>query len=93
MEKQAMAYGFSPQESRQLVQQTALGAANMVVHNDISIGQLRENVTSKGGTTQAALTTFKQGDLEELVVKAMNSALTRAQQMAQNNDQQSGQGQ
>lgn len=85
MEKQAISLGFTEAESRQLVQQTALGAAQMVVDNDISIGQLRDNVTSKGGTTQAALTTFIEGGLEELVSKAMNSALLRAQEMAQNN--------
>jgi pyrroline-5-carboxylate reductase len=91
MEKQAMVYGFSAEDSRQLVQQTALGAAQMVVNNDSSIQQLRENVTSKGGTTQAALTTFKQGNLQQLVEQAMNSALHKAQQMANNKDEQSGQ--
>jgi len=85
MEKHALTLGFSPEESRQLVQQTALGAAQMVVENDLPIGQLRENVTSKGGATQAALNTFAEGDLEQLVTKAMNSALHRAQEMAQNN--------
>jgi len=85
MEKQALALGFSEKESRKLVQQTALGAAQMVVNNDLPISQLRENVTSKGGTTQAALTTFIEGGLEQLVTKAMNSALHRAKEMAQNN--------
>ena len=85
MEKQAKALGFSDEESRQLVQQTALGAAQMVVENPIPISQLRENVTSKGGTTQAALNTFVEGGLPQLVTKAMNAALHRAQEMAQNN--------
>ncbi len=85
MEKQALALGFSAQESRKLIQQTALGAAQMVANNDLSISQLRENVTSKGGTTQAALNTFVEGGLEQLVTKAMNSALHRAKEMAQNN--------
>ncbi|WP_440874333.1 pyrroline-5-carboxylate reductase [Thalassotalea sp. PLHSN55] len=86
MEKQALAYGFSPEMSRKIVQQTALGAANMVVHNnELSIGQLRENVTSKGGTTQEALRTFNEGGLPQLVTKAMTAALDRAQEMAQNN--------
>lgn len=85
MEKQALKLGFNAQEARELVQQTALGAAQMVVNNDLSIGQLRENVTSKGGTTQAALTTFIDGGLAELVTDAMESALNRAKEMAQNN--------
>lgn len=84
MEQQAVALGFSAQESRELVQQTALGAAQMVVNNDLPISTLRENVTSKGGTTQAALSTFVDGGLPQLVTKAMNSALQRAKEMAQN---------
>ena len=87
MEKQAHVYGFDEETSRKIVQQTALGAASMVVHNsDLSIGQLREKVTSKGGTTQEALRTFNEGGLAQLVTKAMTAALDRAQEMAQNND-------
>jgi pyrroline-5-carboxylate reductase len=86
MEKNALALGFSPQESRELVQQTALGAAQMVVNNDLSISQLRANVTSKGGTTNAAINSFIDDGLEQIVTNAMNSALHRAKEMAQNND-------
>jgi len=83
MENQAKALGFSAEESRLLVQQTALGAASMVVSNpEVEIGQLRTNVTSKGGTTQAALLQFTDGGLPELVATAMNGALTRAEELA-----------
>ncbi len=82
METMAKSYGFNEEQSRLLVQQTALGAANMVVKNDISISQLRENVTSKGGTTQAALNSFTEGGLIELVEKSMNAAVSRAEEMA-----------
>jgi len=82
MQQQAIALGFSEKDSRELVQQTALGAAQMVINNDLPISKLRENVTSKGGTTQAALSTFIDGGLPQLVTKAMNSALQRAKEMA-----------
>ncbi len=85
MEQQAKAFGFSAQESRKIVQQTALGAANMVVSNpELEISQLRTNVTSKGGTTQAALTQLTDGGLPQLVTKAINAALHRAQEIADN---------
>ena len=83
MAAEAERLGFSADEARALVQQTALGAANMVVENDITISELRENVTSKGGTTQAALKTFTDGGLPELVSSAMQSAIARAKEMAQ----------
>jgi pyrroline-5-carboxylate reductase len=85
MEKQALALGFSVQESRELVQQTALGAAQMVANNDIPISELRAKVTSKGGTTNAAINSFIDDGLEQIVTNAMNSALHRAKEMAQNN--------
>ena len=85
MEKQALALGFTEQESRELVQQTALGAAQMVANNDLPISQLRANVTSKGGTTNAAINSFIADGLEQIVTNAMNCALQRAKEMAQNN--------
>lgn len=85
MEKHALTLGFTAKESRELVQQTAMGAAQMIANNDSPISELRENVTSKGGTTQAALSTFIDGGLEPLVRKAMNNAISRAKEMAQNN--------
>ena len=83
MEAKALELGFNAEEARELVQQTALGAAQMVVENDIPISQLRANVTSKGGTTNAAITTFQDGGLSQLVTKAMDAAIARAIEMAQ----------
>jgi pyrroline-5-carboxylate reductase len=85
MEKQAQAIGFSAEDSRMLVQQTALGATQMVVHNDLPIAQLRNNVCSKGGTTQAAVDQFIADDIQQMVTNSMNAALHRAREMAQNN--------
>jgi len=84
MEKQAQVLGFSAEESRMLVQQTALGAAQMVEHNSAAISTLRENVTSKGGTTFAALEQFRADGMEKMVSNAMNAAITRAEEMAKN---------
>ncbi|MCW8832178.1 MAG: pyrroline-5-carboxylate reductase [Colwellia sp.] len=82
MEKQAQVLGFTPEESRMLVQQTALGAAQMVEHNNVAISTLRENVTSKGGTTFAALEQFREDGIEKMVSNAMNAAIARAEEMA-----------
>ncbi len=84
MEKHAKTLGFSAQESRMLVQQTALGAAQMVEHNTAAISTLRENVTSKGGTTFAALEQFRHDGIDQMVSNAMNAAIARAEAMAQN---------
>ena len=51
--------------------------------SDLPPARLRENVTSPGGTTAAALNRFAQGDFAGLVQAAMQAANDRAAQMAQ----------
>ena len=83
MEKHAIQLGFTPEESRMLVQQTALGSTQMVAHNtDVDISILRANVTSKGGTTHAAIEQFKDDGIDDIVKNAMNAAIARAEEMA-----------
>jgi pyrroline-5-carboxylate reductase len=48
---------------------------------DTELSTLRENVTSKGGTTAEALRTFNQHQLSDIVAKAMQAAVSRAEKM------------
>lgn len=80
--EEAEAMGFSPEQARLLVQQTALGAAAMVEQNPaLSLQTLREQVTSKGGTTAEAVKTFQEQGLMPLTARAMQAAVTRAAEM------------
>ncbi|MFG0874190.1 pyrroline-5-carboxylate reductase [Aeromonas media] len=80
--EEAEAMGFSPEQARLLVQQTALGAAAMVEQNpELSLQALREQVTSKGGTTAEAVKTFLEQGLKPLTSRAMQAAVTRAAEM------------
>ena len=80
--EEAEAMGFSPEQARLLVQQTALGAAAMVEQNpDLSLQTLREQVTSKGGTTAEAIKTFQAQGLMPLTAHAMQAAVARAAEM------------
>lgn len=84
MAEEAVRLGFSEADARLLVQQTALGAAQMVIDNPAtSLVTLREQVTSKGGTTAEAVRTFEEGKLDELVSRAMQAAIVRAEEMEQ----------
>lgn len=76
--------GMDELKARALVQQAALGAAEMVIQNpELSTAQLRENVTSKGGTTAQAIAAFESGNIRGLVSKAMDDCVARAQEMAE----------
>jgi pyrroline-5-carboxylate reductase len=82
MQQEAIAQGFDKATARLLVEQTALGAAEMVIANaDLDISTLRDRVTSKGGTTAEAISTFNRLNLHDIVAKAMQAAVTRAEEM------------
>jgi pyrroline-5-carboxylate reductase len=74
--------GLPKEMSRLLSLQTALGAARMAIESEQSVDELKQNVASPGGTTQAALKILAQGHFSELIKKAMLAARQRAEEMA-----------
>jgi len=83
MQKSAVNMGLSDAQARLLIEQAALGAAQMVKQNqDVSLSELRKQVTSKGGTTHAAVETLKAQGLDQCMDQAMNNCVIRAGEMA-----------
>jgi len=82
MEKAAVQLGLTEQTARLLVQQTALGAAKIALESNESPEQLRQRVTSPGGTTQRAIETFEQAGFTDLVAKALGAAKERSVEMS-----------
>lgn len=78
MEKAALELGLDEHTARLLIQQTALGAAKIALESDEAPGQLRQRVTSPGGTTQRAIETFEEGAFSQLVSKALHAARDRS---------------
>lgn len=70
--------GISPEDAVTLASQTLIGAALMVEKSGKKLKTLRENVTSPNGTTAAALKSFADSGLEEIVYKAMKAAYDRS---------------
>ena len=60
-----------------LALQTVLGGAKLAAQSDKSAAELRKQVTSKGGTTEAALKVFEREKLAEGVAKALEAASRR----------------
>lgn len=73
--------GLEPDLAEILVKQTVLGAARMVTETDKTPAQLRESVTSPGGTTAAALTVFRDGGFHELIARAIEAARNRSAEL------------
>lgn len=85
MQQTAEKLGFSAEQARFLVQQAALGSAKLVEANpQTPLSTLRENVTSKGGTTEKALAVFNENQLDKIVENAMRAAILRAEEMEKN---------
>lgn len=82
--------GLTPTQARQLVHQTAAGAGQMLARSDLDAATLRKQVTSPGGTTEAALAVFDQGQLPALVERAVQSAKDRAVALSKATDPHTG---
>jgi len=78
MTQAAVDMGLSAEVAQNLAIETAYGAASMARAQENTPAQLRDNVTSKGGTTAAALSTFKQSGFANAVANAMTAARDRA---------------
>ena len=77
--------GLAPEQAQTLAVQTCFGAAKLCQNAEIDLATLRNKVTSPGGTTQAALTTFKELNLQGTIKAGMRAAVARAREMAQEN--------
>jgi pyrroline-5-carboxylate reductase len=74
--------GLDPESARLLTIQTALGAARMAMESDDSPGELRERVTSPGGTTERALDILEAGGVRALITRAVNAACERSSELS-----------
>jgi len=70
--------GLSKEAARDLAIETAYGAAVMARESDTDAATLRANVTSKGGTTAAALESFQADDFAGTIQRGMLAARDRA---------------
>jgi len=81
MEEAAVKGGLPPTTAHLLVAQTVLGAARMVLESGRTPEELRVQVTSPGGTTQAALERMAQGGFKGTVAAAIEAATLRGAQL------------
>ncbi|WP_440617471.1 pyrroline-5-carboxylate reductase [Cysteiniphilum sp. 6C5] len=78
----AVSLGLSEKQAALLVTQTAFGASKMALESTQTLSNLRQNVTSKGGVTAAALKAFSETGFKESIAKAIKENLSRSQELA-----------
>jgi pyrroline-5-carboxylate reductase len=79
----AIAHKISKDNALQLVKQLFLGSALMSCNSQLNFSDLRESVTSKSGTTDAALQILqKKSALKNLITKAITAATKRSSELS-----------
>ena len=81
MRDAGVALGLSPQTAARLAARTCVGAARMVDGGATDVAELRQQVTSKGGTTEAALRHFEAAGLRGIVRDALTAAARRSEEL------------
>lgn len=82
LEKGAVELGFTPADARRLAVAAFRGAAELAASEDVPLTELQERVTSKGGTTYAALSHMQQAGVAEVITQAVHKAQQRARELS-----------
>jgi pyrroline-5-carboxylate reductase len=77
----AIEIGLPADMAQELVLQTMLGSAKFIQQSGEAPSALRQQVTSPGGTTTAALAQFEKGEFGKLVRRAVRAAYERAKEL------------
>jgi pyrroline-5-carboxylate reductase len=74
--------GVDPVKSRELVLQTVVGAGKLMEETGLDADELRKRVTSKGGTTAAALSCFDEKGVGDGIIAGTLAAAARSRELA-----------
>ncbi len=81
MTRAGVEMGLSAQQAHRLAVGTFAGASELGRTSDEPVEVLRQRVTSKGGTTHAAITSMEQDRMQALFIKALHAACRRAAEL------------
>lgn len=81
LQQAATELGFTPEQGRQLAIETVQGAAALAAQSSEPAAVLRERVTSKGGTTEAALRTMAERGVKEGIIAGVKAAEARGREL------------
>ncbi len=81
LQQAAADLGFTPEQGRQLAIETVQGAAALAAQSDEPASVLRERVTSKGGTTAAALDKMAEAGVKDGIVAGVKAAEARGREL------------
>jgi pyrroline-5-carboxylate reductase len=83
MQQAALEMGLSSEQGRELALATFTGAAQLAAQSSEPAEVLRQRVTSKGGTTHAAITSMEAAGVKQAIVEAMKAAAARGRELGE----------
>lgn len=83
MQQAAQEMGLSESQGTELALATFVGASQLAAQSSEPVAVLREKVTSKGGTTYAALTSMEASGVKDAIVRALKAAADRGKQLGE----------
>lgn len=83
MQQAAQEMGLSAEQGNELAIATFVGASQLAAQSQDPVSVLRERVTSKGGTTYAALTSMEASGVKDAIGKALKAAAARGKELGE----------
>lgn len=83
MQQAASELGLSPEQGLELARTTFAGATELAMRSSEPLSVLRERVTSKGGTTFAALSSLDNDGVARSIVRALAAAAARGKELGE----------
>ena len=81
MEKAASEMGLDPDVAKELLAQTLLGAAEMIASSDKSPSQLRKEVSSPNGTTEAGIKVLQEKGVKDALISCVKRSCERSNEI------------
>ncbi len=78
--------GLERAQVEESIRELIIGTSKMIERSDLSMEQLRKNITSKGGTTQAGLNALSEYNLEGIFEDCLNAAVNRSIELSAQED-------
>ncbi|MEC1613977.1 pyrroline-5-carboxylate reductase [Bacillus mojavensis] len=78
MEKAAQKVGLDEETAKKLILQTMAGATDMLLQSGKQPAQLRKEITSPGGTTEAGLRALMEARFEEAIIHCIEETAKRS---------------
>lgn len=78
--------GLDKSQVEESIRELIIGTSKMIERSDLSMEQLRKNITSKGGTTQAGLNALSNYDIEGIFEDCLNAAVERSIELSEQDD-------